>query len=221
MSGHRSRSPRGRYLRGDKCPGCLGDEPHSSRLEIEVFTLLHHVLGAGEQNVAVPSDGRMHLDMRFRQDHGPVIGVEYDGAYWHAGKEISDTRKARRVVSERVTDVVMRIREEPLTILSSEDVVVRRNESASTIATVALLHLVHMDVVDSVAAQRVADMVSASATTISEQSVTCDDCWLLDGSFRHADPDSRWNDIDRRHSTRRRPLRRGFSRHGSERGYLR
>ena len=201
-------SPRGRYVRGDKCAACLGDEPRLSRLETEIFTLMNYVLDDGERDLPLPNDGRMHLDMRFRQERGPMIGVEYDGAYWHAFKEEADERKTRRVVSEGIADVVVRIREQPLTVLSPEDVVVPRNESPSTIAVVTLLHLVHIRVIDSHTARRVAAMLSASTTALPEEKVFCDDCWLLDGEFRRADPTSRWNDVARRRAARRNAARK-------------
>ncbi len=62
----------------------MGDQPRSSRLEAQIFDLLNFVLGGGEQDLKLPSDGRMHLDMRFRMASGVTIGLEYDGAYWHA-----------------------------------------------------------------------------------------------------------------------------------------
>ncbi len=217
MRGHWSGSARGRYFRGDSCPACVGDQPRSSRLETQIFDLLNFVLGGGEQDLKLPSDGRMHLDMRFRTAGGDTIGLEYDGAYWHAGNEAADQRKAHRVVADGIADLVVRIREDPLAALSPYDVVIRHKESAPTVVIATLLHLVHMAVVDAQTAHRISAILVASSTAPSIESITCDECWLLDGSIRHAEYEYRWNEIKRRRRAARRPagktVRRASQRH--------
>ena len=165
--------------------------------------MLNFVLGGGEQDLKLPSDGRMHLDMRFRMASGVTIGLEYDGAYWHAGNEAADQRKAHRVVADGIADVVVRIREEPLAALSPYDVVIRHKESAPTVVIATLLHLVHMDVLDAQTAGHISAILVTSRSAPRIESITCDECWLLDGSIRHAEYGYRRNEIKRRRAARR------------------
>ncbi|GAB6921150.1 hypothetical protein JCM9803A_16000 [Rhodococcus erythropolis] len=181
----------------------MGDQPRSSRLEAQIFDLLNFVLGGGEQDLKLPSDGRMHLDMRFRMASGVTIGLEYDGAYWHAGNEAADQRKAHRVVADGIADLVVRIREEPLAALSPYDVVIRHKESAPTVVIATLLHLVHMDVLDAQTADHISAILVTSRSAPRIESITCDECWLLDGSIRHAEYGYRRNEIKRRRAARR------------------
>ncbi|MFW0789687.1 hypothetical protein [Gordonia sp. CPCC 205333] len=179
MGRYRMSSARGRYIRGDRCDNCLGGEPRTSKLESDVFAILGFVLGPGEQDVRLPSDARMHLDMRFQLPHGLMYGFEYDGAYWHAGKEDADTRKAYRVLNDHLADVVIRIREQPLAALAREDVVVPHGASASTIASATLLHLCHLGLLDHPTDRRVETMLGALGEHLSGDEVLCDDCWAL------------------------------------------
>lgn len=59
-----------------------GDEPRSSKLESDMFTLMAFVLDSEERGVAVPTDRRMALDMRFHGRGELPTGIEYDAAYW-------------------------------------------------------------------------------------------------------------------------------------------
>ena len=170
---------RGRYIRGDRCDNCLGDEPRTSKLESDVFAILGFVLGPGEQDIRLPSDARMHLDMRFLLPEGQMLGFEYDGAYWHSGKEDADERKADRVLSDHLADVVIRIREQPLVGLAREDVVVPHGASASTIVWVTLLHLCHLKFVDYRTACLIETTIGALGERLSGDEVPCDDCWAL------------------------------------------
>lgn len=145
----------------------------------------------------------MHLDMRFRMASGVTIGLEYDGAYWHAGNEAADQRKAHRVVADAIADLVVRIREEPLAALSPYDVMIRHTESAQTVVIATLLHLVHMDVLDAQTADHISAILVRSRTAPRIESITCDECWLLDGSIRHAEYGYRRNEIKRRRAARR------------------
>lgn len=171
-----SRSPRGRYTRGDVCPNCSGDEPRSSGLESDIFTVMQFVLGYGEQDVAIPGDRRTWLDMRFVGRGGLPIGIEYDGAYWHAGREEADMRKTHRVMSTGTAEVVVRIRESPLKPLTYQDVRVRTGESPTVIAMAALLHLIHIEAVDADAKTRVAAALAAAAVKVGRHHIHCRRC---------------------------------------------
>jgi hypothetical protein len=171
-----SGSPRGRYLRGDACPRCSVDEPRSSRLESDVFNLMQFVLGPAEQDVPVPDDRRMRLDMRFRGRGDLPIGVEYDGAYWHAGREDADLLKSARLMATGTAAVVVRIRESPLSTLTRDDVCTPAGGSAPQIAIAALLHLVHIQAIDADVEARIAAAIVASAVTIDRRRILCRVC---------------------------------------------
>lgn len=171
-----SYSRRGRYVRGDVCPYCPDDEPRSSRWERDTFTVLQLVLGRGERDVPVPSDHRTRLDMRFRGRGDLLIGIEYDGAYWHAGREDADLWKTHRLMSTGTAAVVVRIRESRLRPTAYEDVCVRTGESPAVIAIAALLHLIHIGAVGDDVETRVA----AAAVKVHRHQIRCGRCrWKL------------------------------------------
>ncbi|MCG7633225.1 hypothetical protein MHN80_12985 [Gordonia McavH-238-E] len=197
-------SSRGRYIRGDRCANCLGDEPRTSKLESEVFTLLGFVLGHGERDIRLPSDARMHLDMRFLLPDGRMLGFEYDGAYWHSGKEDADQRKAYRVLQDRLACVVIRIREQPLAALAREDVVVPYGSSASVITAVTLVHLCHLGLVDDPTAHRVETMIGVLGERLADEELLCDDCWDLNAQLTGVGVEDFARDRRRRWDRRRR-----------------
>ncbi|WP_405056062.1 hypothetical protein OG474_25360 [Kribbella sp. NBC_01505] len=140
----RSSSSRGRYRAGCGLAGCSsGSDPRSSKLEAEIFNLLDFMIGGGAQDVRFPWDGRLRIDMLFELPSRFRLAVEYDGAYWHQGKESSDIAKAERLVDSGFVHAVVRLRESPLPTLSSLDVAVPPNASSRTVAQLALLHMLH------------------------------------------------------------------------------
>ncbi|MGV0740638.1 hypothetical protein ABQF35_30250 [Mycobacterium syngnathidarum] len=171
-----SYSRRGRYVRGDVCPHCSDGEPRSSGLERDIFTVLQLVLGRGERDVPVPTDHRTRLDMRFRGRGGMLIGIEYDGAYWHAGREDADLRKTHRLLSTGITAVVVRIRESPLRPTTHEDMCVGTGESPVVIAIAVLLHLIHIRAVDDDVETRVAAFLAAAAVKVHRHELRCGRC---------------------------------------------
>lgn len=171
-----SYSRRGRYVRGDVCPHCSDGEPRSSGLERDIFTVLQLMLGHGERDVPIPSDHRTRLDMRFRGCGDLPIGIEYDGAYWHAGREEADMRKNHRLMSTGTAAVVVRIREAPLEPLAYEDVCVGTGESPAVIAMAALLHLIHIRAVGDDVETRVAAFLAAAAVKVHRHEIRCGRC---------------------------------------------
>jgi hypothetical protein len=82
-----------------------GDQA-TSKHEGEILTLLKYVIGHGRGDVKVPGGRRQfRLDMVFDLPSGLVLVAEYDGAYWHGGRnqeerernEERDYYKAREV----------------------------------------------------------------------------------------------------------------------------
>lgn len=150
----------------------------TSGLETTVFNVLTFVLGCGMQDVEVPFDRRMNLDMLFEANTGFRLGVEYDGAYWHLGRESRDRQKAERLVGSGFVHDVMRIREEPLDPLGPLDVSVPRGAPGDEVAGRTVLHLQHTvayafgpDVEDHVAYQ-----VHRLGRTIDRYQLSCVRC---------------------------------------------
>lgn len=135
---------RGRFRPGCWC-GRTGrlPEARTSGVETTVFNVLDFVLGCGKQDVPVPFDGRMNLDMLFEAVTGFRLGVEYDGAYWHQGREERDAWKRERLIDSTLVCEVLRIRERPLRLLGPLDISVPRAASGQEIATNVLAHLGH------------------------------------------------------------------------------
>ncbi|MGV0676760.1 hypothetical protein ABQE62_11205 [Mycolicibacterium fortuitum] len=167
---------RGRYVRADVCPHCSDDGPRSSGLERDIFTVLQLMLGRGERDVPIPSDHRTRLDMRFRGRGGLLIGIEYDGAYWHTGREDADLRKTHRLLSTGTAAVVVRIRESPLSPMAREDVCVRTGEAPAVIAIAALLHLIHIRAVGDDVETRVAAFLAAVEVKVHRHEIRCGRC---------------------------------------------
>lgn len=138
--------------------------------------MLSYCLGGGERDVPLPDDRRSWLDMRFRIPDGPVLGVEYDGAYWHHGEEAADERKSHRVRWAGLADVVMRLRETPLRPLDQWDVSVPKKPTGSQVAQLALTHLTHLGMLDRANTERVSAFLDASLVSIDPRTVQCRDC---------------------------------------------
>lgn len=85
----------------------------------------------------------MRLDMVFQLSPSFRLGIEYDGAFWHQGREEADYRKGEHLRYVGEVDAMMRLREEPLDLLDGLDVVVPRGSSGQVCAQLALLHIGH------------------------------------------------------------------------------
>jgi hypothetical protein len=83
--------------------------------------------------------GRQDCDIIFEKDR---LIVEYDGAYWHRLKFERDLEKTRRLVEAGWT--VIRIREEPLEIVSPHDVLVPIGSNTERICGAAVLAVSRM-----------------------------------------------------------------------------
>jgi len=145
-------------------------------LERDIFTVLQLVLGRGERDVPIPTDHRTRLDMRFRGRGGLLIGIEYDGAYWHSGREDADLRKAYRLLPTGTAAVVVRIRESPLRPTAYEDVCVGTGAGPVVFAIAALLHLIHIRAVDDDVETRVAAFLAAAAVKVDRRQIRCGRC---------------------------------------------
>lgn len=99
---------RGRFYSEFGCPRCASAEPRASGVETEMFHLMSFVLGKAERDIPHPRDRRRCLDMRFELRSGLILGVEFDGALWHADKQRSDYEKSRMFQDEGIVDEVMR-----------------------------------------------------------------------------------------------------------------
>ncbi|WP_374202241.1 zinc-ribbon domain-containing protein [Arthrobacter sp. AK01] len=112
-----------------------------SELEVAVFMELDEVLSSHikrrEQDVRVrlPNGRTLRVDMIFDD-----LVVEFDGSYWHSGKEGPDREKTEDLNSLGFS--VVRVRENPLSPITALDVVVRRAPTAVEVSGVVLEQMV-------------------------------------------------------------------------------
>lgn len=167
-----------------------GDQA-TSKHEGEILTLLKYVIGHGRGDVKVPGGRRQfRLDMVFNLPSGLGLVVEYDGAYWHGGRnqeerqrnEERDYHKAREVEAawgDRGCAVV-RIREDPLEPLHHHDIQVPTRSDPATCAKAVLIHLVHVlyplfpESRDD--EERVVSFLRSSASPLASGDLRCADC---------------------------------------------
>ena len=129
-------------VRGNsRCPTCTLSR--SSHQEIRLFAELEHVLGAGTHadTLSTPH-GRWSLDMTFPGPNNATVAVEFDGSYWHQGREDIDLGKSVDVERHSAgTWTVVRVREEPLARTRPSDVIVPHLCAADHAARILLRHL--------------------------------------------------------------------------------
>jgi Probable Zinc-ribbon domain len=155
--------------RGTGCSECY--LMATSKIEIRVFAELAHVL-AGQASpiehtpyILVPSWRKVSVDMRF----GNVI-VEYDGAYWHEGREASDTAKVARLAAAGFR--VVRIRELPLDVTGNTDVRVPKSHPSHLIAGAVLSVLAERAWITDTAKARAAAYIAVGATQATAVAAT-------------------------------------------------
>ena len=100
---------------GGECPECVGSG--RSAIELRVFEAVRKTVvgvrsGAKYDNPLFSSPWTVDISLRLS---GRMVAIEYDGAYWHAGKVEVDARKSRELVAAGF--VVVRIREDGLPAL--------------------------------------------------------------------------------------------------------
>jgi hypothetical protein len=134
-------SARGRYRADCNCPTEGG--PRDSKIQAAVFQLLSFVLKGGRHNVPIPEDRRMEVDMVFELSPDYRLAIEYDGAYWHTGREATDARKTYRLMCNGFAHKVMRLREAPLKLIDIDDVSFAKGSQPAEIVQLTLLHLSH------------------------------------------------------------------------------
>src|SRR5450756_363479 len=162
-----------------------GDQA-TSKLQGSLFALLDYVIGGGRQDARVSLGTRMaRLDMVFDRPGGRKLVVEYDGAYWHRGREDQDFRKARRLESWYGSRcIVVRVREYPLEPIRdgsfvTPDVQVPARVDAGTCARLVLLHLIHelpYGFLDNEIPDRALTFLRAASRPLEYGSVLCETC---------------------------------------------
>ncbi|MGW1345809.1 hypothetical protein ACWCOV_32500 [Kribbella sp. NPDC002412] len=171
-------SARGRYRADCNCSTEGG--ARDSKVQAVVFQLLSFVLKGGRQNVPIPEDRRMEVDMVFEPSPDFRLAIEYDGAYWHTGREVADLNKSYRLMGTGFAHRVMRLREAPLELLDIDDVSFAKGTPPVELAQLTLLHFSH----EAYRRPRVAAEVfwnietflKSSATRLRRERVVCPDC---------------------------------------------
>ncbi|MFF5093161.1 MULTISPECIES: hypothetical protein [Actinosynnema] len=120
-----------------------------------------------------------------------LLVVEYDGAYWHAGREKYDRWKVERSLdaAQWQESEVVRVREEPLLPLRLSDVWVPKRSSAVMCARLILLHLLQGFLVPLRAhdvCKRVEHFLAAAAKPLKKDEIHCEQCWKLASALREA-----------------------------------
>jgi len=123
-----------------------------SELEIGLYAELMAVLG--EHLAPIKHDCRIAIasGMNIRVDViVGTIAVEFDGSYWHEGKEDRDREKTDQL--RELGYRVIRVREHPLEALSSQDALVRRAPTGHQVATAALGKMLSVGLIEDAAAE--------------------------------------------------------------------
>ncbi|MER7862231.1 hypothetical protein ABTX61_24240 [Amycolatopsis japonica] len=130
----------GRYRANCSPSFCVAQNgPGRSGVEHDLFTLLRQALPRGKQSYEI---GGRSADMGFRIASGLTIVVEYDGAYWHAGREATDRQKSK-MIREHAGHRVVRLREDSLEQLDEHDLLVPKRADGLRCASLLLPHLAH------------------------------------------------------------------------------
>jgi len=116
--------------RGHGCPFCTGIG--TSEPEIRVLCELRYLFGSKETEWRRRIDG-VEVDIFLSKFN---IGIEYDGAYWHKEKLQSD--KDKNIFFQKKGIQILRIREHPLKIISSSDIVVGKDLNKDDLNTLIL-----------------------------------------------------------------------------------
>ena len=111
-------APLSRTSKSSGCPHC---KPQTSRPELRVFCELKTIFDGVKWYQKL---GGIWCDV-YLSKHG--IGIEYDGHYWHRGREESDEQKESGLAEIGVT--LFRIREHGLKTLSETDIVLDPKEA--------------------------------------------------------------------------------------------
>lgn len=114
---------------GNDCPKCVlkGTSKKEIAIYAELETILERKISDNTINV-IGTSRKIQIDMLLDD-----IIIEYDGYYWHNGKETKDADKNHKFQESGYK--VVRIREKPLRKLSSIDIEVDQKESIKSIVT--------------------------------------------------------------------------------------
>ncbi|MBG0740586.1 hypothetical protein IV500_14490 [Paeniglutamicibacter antarcticus] len=123
-----------------------------SELEIGLYAELKAVLG--EHLAPVQHDWRIATagGVKIRVDViVGTIAIEFDGSYWHKGKEDRDREKTDQL--QELGYSVIRVREHPLEALSPQDALVRRAPTGHDVASAALEEMLEGGLIENEAAE--------------------------------------------------------------------
>lgn len=125
-------------IKGHNCPYC-NNEKRKSFPECAIFYYLYQI-----DNTILHNDTSLgfELDVYIPNKH---IGIEYDGANWHQDRD-RDLRKNKKCEDIGIT--LIRIREQPLTILNStsEDYIVSNEEELTNIIQIIIKQVYKQDI---------------------------------------------------------------------------
>jgi hypothetical protein len=108
-----------RTIDGSNCPIC--NQNGISKIELRIYHELKKVFGNVQHGSKIYG---CEIDI-YMPDFN--LGIEYDGAYWHNGKESKDNLKIDRLCEKGIR--LIRIRQVPLELLSTFDICHNKNQS--------------------------------------------------------------------------------------------
>jgi hypothetical protein len=140
-----------------------------SEVELRAFTELHHVLQdhlspqQRDARLHTSAGQRLRVDMIFGE-----IAVEYDGSYWHRGKDDRDREKTARL--RRAGCHVIRVREHPLQLTGPCDTHAPRAANAFHVAAAVLQKMLDDALLPTAAAQQAArDYIAAGGPVAQDE----------------------------------------------------
>ena len=208
----------GRRYAAEGCDTCRADLPPGvSKFEINLFGILNYGLGEGKLGYKVGGTYGLRTDMAFTLDDF-VLVVEFDGAYWHEGREEHDYEKSatiRRGDQTLKRHEVIRIREHPLMRLSEPDLVVPKRSGPTECCQHLLVHAAHtyMGEIEPIVFRRIGRFLMSASNPLPSQNMDCHACNTIVEALTHMTCDddfgetvwtANWDDHSRRGRQRRR-----------------
>lgn len=141
-------SPNSRTSNDTGCPDC--NQPGTSKQEIRIAYELSHVLGFDPSVHSIPRHTAVNPRHRRVDMVDPLLHlvIEFDGSYWHSKAGVEERDRAKTESLEAAGWVVVRIREAPLAVLTTTDVVVPHRAPIHDVTTRVLRHLTELGLVD-------------------------------------------------------------------------
>lgn len=122
--------------RGTSCPYCTLTP--QSRQELTITFELKQFFDIDPKGFKIRINGKVLSIDIFLQELN--LGIEFDGSYWHKGKRELDKLKTERLEDDGFK--IMRIREEPLKVITEIDIISKTPFNAKEVTNNILMHII-------------------------------------------------------------------------------